>query len=502
MNVRFNNAVNDPRFKNVDHFGVATNGSEFGYFVDASKNYKRTIITAPTGTCAVYQDSNNVKEFYYVHTDYQGSWLAITNSNKAVTNRYSYDAWGRPRNVNDWTLKSVGITSALTNLNSFQPRFDRGYTGHEIMAGFGLINMNGRLYDPYLQRFLSPDPFVQAPNNSQSYNRYSYCMNNPLMYTDPSGYSWLGDRWKWAQRNAVPIAGIAAITAAAVLTCGGASILLAGAISGGIGGGLATGLQGGSLGQIAKSAAIGGAIGGFCGVLGGAMIGSGASMTGATAFTSTFGNGLSAMVSGSTDAPKVSLGGASVDLNNWKVRTMFGKGTNAADDIGYGLGMFGNFSDAMKLVNPQNDPGTLHTKATGTDGITDPGHSSWVGGNDGNKDNVISFGPFDSDRPMPEKLFDTPSTGNYKIEDGMPQLDVSLNSNVVASIHGWASSGFYGAAYGLQCSNATSLAALLSGHFMPNMALLMFNAPQMTYYSLLYEQQLQTTTVIMNSINR
>ena len=56
------------------------------------------------------------------------------------------------------------------------------------MAGFGLINMNGRLYDPYLQRFLSPDNVVQDPLNAQSYNRYSYCLNNPLMYTDPSGW--------------------------------------------------------------------------------------------------------------------------------------------------------------------------------------------------------------------------------------------------------------------------------------------------------------------------
>jgi hypothetical protein len=47
--------------------------------------------------------------------------------------------------------------------------------------------MNARLYDPALGRFLSPDPFVQAPDFSQSYNRYSYCLNNPLRYTDPSG---------------------------------------------------------------------------------------------------------------------------------------------------------------------------------------------------------------------------------------------------------------------------------------------------------------------------
>ncbi len=48
--------------------------------------------------------------------------------------------------------------------------------------------MNGRVYDPQLGRFLSADPFVQLPANSQSYNRYSYALNNPLKYTDPSGY--------------------------------------------------------------------------------------------------------------------------------------------------------------------------------------------------------------------------------------------------------------------------------------------------------------------------
>ena len=66
--------------------------------------------------------------------------------------------------------------------------FDRGYTGHEHIDEFGLINMNGRVYDAYLARFLSPDPFVQAPDYSQNYNRYSYVLNNPLKYTDPDGY--------------------------------------------------------------------------------------------------------------------------------------------------------------------------------------------------------------------------------------------------------------------------------------------------------------------------
>ena len=81
----------------------------------------------------------------------------------------TYDAWGRQT----VTLNTIGL--------------HRGYTGHEMMGEFGLINMNGRVYDPTLGRFLSPDNYVQAPGNSQSFNRYSYCLNNPLKYTDPSG---------------------------------------------------------------------------------------------------------------------------------------------------------------------------------------------------------------------------------------------------------------------------------------------------------------------------
>src|SRR6185295_10481740 len=56
---------------------------------------------------------------------------------------------------------------------------------------FGLINMNGRLYDPILGRILSPDNYIQSPEYSQNFNRYSYGFNNPLTYTDPTG-EWFG----------------------------------------------------------------------------------------------------------------------------------------------------------------------------------------------------------------------------------------------------------------------------------------------------------------------
>jgi len=71
-----------------------------------------------------------------------------------------------------------------------------GFTGHEEVEPFKLVHMDGRLYDPVLGRFLSADPTVQAPNDPQDLNRYSYCVNNPLRFTDPSGFGifdWVSD---------------------------------------------------------------------------------------------------------------------------------------------------------------------------------------------------------------------------------------------------------------------------------------------------------------------
>ena len=68
-------------------------------------------------------------------------------------------------------------------------------TGHEHYDRFRIINANARLYDPVIGRFFSPDPFVQAPGFTQNYNRYSYCMNNPVMYSDPDGEFIIVDSW-------------------------------------------------------------------------------------------------------------------------------------------------------------------------------------------------------------------------------------------------------------------------------------------------------------------
>ena len=109
--------------------------------------------------------------------------MKVTGIDGLLLAEYSYDAWGRMRNPATQEVYAAGSEPELF--------LGRGYTGHEHLPMFGLINMNARLYDPVLGRFLSPDPYVQDPELSQNYNRYIYCLNNPLLYADPSGESFL-----------------------------------------------------------------------------------------------------------------------------------------------------------------------------------------------------------------------------------------------------------------------------------------------------------------------
>lgn len=125
------------------------------------------------GLVAVYvKQSGQPDKIYYAHKDHLGSVVKLTDNAGTEVFKASYDVWGR-RTVANNTFK-----------------FHRGYTGHEHLDEFKLIDMNGRMYDPLLARFLSPDPFVQMPDFSQNFNRYTYCLNNPLIYTDPSGEFW------------------------------------------------------------------------------------------------------------------------------------------------------------------------------------------------------------------------------------------------------------------------------------------------------------------------
>lgn len=113
--------------------------------------------------------NNTTIRQYFVEKDNLGSVLKIYGIDASKVFDATYDVWGKQ----SVTRNTIG--------------FLRGYCGHEMLNDFDIINMNGRLYDPVLGRFFSPDNYVQMPDNSQNFNRYTYCLNNPLKFTDPSG---------------------------------------------------------------------------------------------------------------------------------------------------------------------------------------------------------------------------------------------------------------------------------------------------------------------------
>jgi RHS repeat-associated protein len=124
--------------------------------------------------------------FEYLYRDHLGSIETITDQNGAVITQLGYEPFGSRRKTDGSAQLTPAEIEQLQNQSDTVTR--RGYTDHEHLDRTGLIHMNGRIYDPTLGRFLSPDPLVQAPYNSQSYNRYTYTFNNPLLFTDPSGY--------------------------------------------------------------------------------------------------------------------------------------------------------------------------------------------------------------------------------------------------------------------------------------------------------------------------
>jgi RHS repeat-associated protein len=259
------------------------NGSKTIYYAGAlyeehhtsSGVEKKHFINTPEGPVAVETwNSSGAKKTEYLHKDHLGSTDVITNQSGQVVQRLSFDAFGKRRALN-WTAGSPSVASLLTA---------RGFTGHEHLDNLGLIHMNGRVYDPHIGRFISADPFVQAPGNTQSYNRYTYAMNNPLSYTDPSGFFSLKKAWKSVKRffkkywrpivaivAAVVTYGYASAWAAGWAGAGFVSGAIGGAAAGAVSGGILTGswkgaltgaLAGAAVGGLASYGALGRAVGG------------------------------------------------------------------------------------------------------------------------------------------------------------------------------------------------------------------------------------------------
>jgi len=180
--------------QNVD---ISTIKSCCGLVVEETKEF----IFSPFGLVAI----RNNGRVNAVATDHLGSIVAEFNPNLGEFEFFGYTAWGRRYRYEqghkhffdsasaDWAF----VTDFWSYPESILDFFRRGFTGHEHLDLFGLINMNGRLYDPIIARFLSPDPFVQDPTFSQNFNRFSYVWNNPLRFTDPTGYIIEGLRNVW-----------------------------------------------------------------------------------------------------------------------------------------------------------------------------------------------------------------------------------------------------------------------------------------------------------------
>jgi len=193
------------RYKRIEASSDGTNGTtfylgnvEFISKADGTRLYKRYIGGVAIQDLYLSSDSSTLS---YTHKDHIGSIDTITEgddnaSQGHITEAMSFGAWGERREAINWQLPMMGV---LANLRNITPR---GFTGHEMIDHAGIIHMNGRIYDSKLGRFLQADPNVQAPDNSQNLNRYSYVLNNPLSYTDPSGYffkaigNFVGKYWR------------------------------------------------------------------------------------------------------------------------------------------------------------------------------------------------------------------------------------------------------------------------------------------------------------------
>jgi RHS repeat-associated protein len=180
----------NPRVDLGAHFEQTT-------FPGGSKESRHHIYAGAQVIGELVMTGTGVKTTRYFHSDQLGSIDVVTNDLGNVVARYEYQPFG---------------TRTLIQGDASSTK--HGFTGHEHLTNVGLIHMNGRVYDPVTARFLSADPTIQFPGNLQSYNRYSYVMNNPLAFTDPSGYglfSFLGSLW----RNPI-VRTVLAITAAAI----------------------------------------------------------------------------------------------------------------------------------------------------------------------------------------------------------------------------------------------------------------------------------------------
>ncbi len=299
--------------------------------------------------------------------DHLGSVAAVMDEVGNVVQSMSFDAWGQRRNAGDWTsLSGIFLPGYSVNLTT------RGFTGHEMVDAVGLVHMNGRIYDAKLGRFLQADPFVQSPSNSQSYNRYSYVMNNPLVYSDPSGYFSLRDLAKVAAVVAVSVASYGAAsswaTGVGIQTYGGAMAITGAQYASvstiaGIVGGAAAGFAGGvsmaafsgaSFGDSLKTGVKGAFSGAVFGGIGGHY---GETWNSSRVAANSLAGGVNSKLNGKEfhEGAKVSMVVSLLTLANYKMRRQMIKQSEInGDNIGKDSGGF--FADGRGIAGTRRIP--------------------------------------------------------------------------------------------------------------------------------------------------
>ncbi|MBQ3656489.1 MAG: RHS repeat-associated core domain-containing protein [Bacteroidales bacterium] len=300
---------------------------------------------------AVNFKQGNKSESYYAITDNVGSVLKLVDT--GVHDKFS--ATYTPFGVRTITKNELGYN------------FPRGFTMHEHLDEFGIINANARLYDPYLARFVSPDPWIQDVTNSQNFNRYSYCLNNPLKYTDPTGEFFqyiiggvLGGIQGFSIGKSAGLSGWNLFGA----TVAGVGI---GAISGGIASSV-------SSNSMIMSNTLG------------LMAGSLSNSVGMSVLGATYGQNIPVSMS-------FGFGSVTFGENGLEFGYLGEKGNSGLENVGYGLGVLANISDFLIGFNPQSvDLVTEHSDGTGHSAIVESVTKNDMPKPDGNK-TIISVGP-------------------------------------------------------------------------------------------------------------
>ncbi len=126
------------------------------------------------GTNLLYRSANgdvggSAQSYYYLYNAH-GDVSSLLDMSGNIAVSYDYDAFG---NIKGQT----GIAD-----NSIR------YAGYQYDEESGLYYLNARYYDSVTARFITEDSYTGQRNDPLSLNLYTYCQNNPIIYSDPSGH--------------------------------------------------------------------------------------------------------------------------------------------------------------------------------------------------------------------------------------------------------------------------------------------------------------------------